>query len=228
MTAPDEEKLRRLPSVDKVVRHLEQLEGTEPFSHDQKVEATRHVLSEIRQAFPEATLPDLEEIVQQVSRVLEAEHRCGLRPVVNATGIVLHTNLGRAVLPKEAMEALQSLNGCCNLQIDLDSGKRGRREVVIEKLMQTLTGAEAATIVNNNAGATLLVLAALCRGIADMQTLASDAFLEKDLTKAYLACVIDPCTSASATPTRIKECFNKLLEADRKWLEPYWGKDLAL
>ena len=80
----------------------------------------------------------------------------------------------------------------------------------------------------HHVGALPIHLAALCRGMADMQTLASDAFLEKDLTKAYLACVIDPCTAASATPARIKECFNKLLEADRKWLEPYWGKDLAL
>jgi len=71
-------------------------------------------------------------------------------------------------------------------------------------------------------------LAALCRGLGDMQTLASDAFLEKDLTKAYLACVIDPCTAASATPARIKECFNKLLEVERKWLEPYWGRKPSL
>jgi len=80
----------------------------------------------------------------------------------------------------------------------------------------------------HHVGALPIHLAALCRGIADMQTLASDAFLEKDLTKAYLACVIDPCTAASATPARIKECFNKLLEADSKWLEPYWGENLAL
>jgi alpha-galactosidase len=71
-------------------------------------------------------------------------------------------------------------------------------------------------------------LAALCRGIADMQTLASDAFLEKDLVKAYRACVIDPCTAASATPARIRDCFNELLEADREWLEPHWGSALAV
>lgn len=69
-------------------------------------------------------------------------------------------------------------------------------------------------------------LAALCRGLADMQSLASDAFLEKDLQKAFHACLIDPCTAASATPAKIRECFNKLLEAEREWLEPYWGRDL--
>jgi len=65
-------------------------------------------------------------------------------------------------------------------------------------------------------------LAALCRGMADMQTLASDAILERNLSKACLACMIDPCTAASATPARIKECFNRVLEADKPWLEPYW------
>lgn len=65
-------------------------------------------------------------------------------------------------------------------------------------------------------------LAALCRGMADMQTLASDAILERDLEKACRACLIDPCTAASATPTGIRNCFNKLLQADRPWLEPYW------
>ncbi len=80
----------------------------------------------------------------------------------------------------------------------------------------------------HHVGALPIHLAALCRGIADMQTLASDAFLEKDLTKAYLACAIDPCTAASATPARIKECFNRLLEIEREWLEPYWGTNLAV
>ena len=71
-------------------------------------------------------------------------------------------------------------------------------------------------------------LAALCRGMADMQTLAGDAFLEKDLKKAYYACAIDPTTAASATPAKIRECFNELAEAEREWLEPYWGKNLAV
>ncbi len=71
-------------------------------------------------------------------------------------------------------------------------------------------------------------LAALCRGLADMQSLASDAFLEKDLLKAFRACLIDPCTAASATPHQIRECFNRLLKAEREWLEPYWGKELKV
>lgn len=75
----------------------------------------------------------------------------------------------------------------------------------------------------HHVGALPIHLAALCRGIADMQRLATDAFLEKDLKKAYLACAIDPCTAASATPATVRKCFNQLLEAERRWLEPYWG-----
>ena len=71
-------------------------------------------------------------------------------------------------------------------------------------------------------------IAALCRGMADMQTLASDAFLERDLHKAFLACALDPATAACAAPARIKQCFNELLEAERHLLEPYWGKALKV
>jgi len=71
-------------------------------------------------------------------------------------------------------------------------------------------------------------LAALCRALADMQTLASDAFLEKDLHKAFLACALDPLTAACAAPARIRECFNELLEAERPLLEEYWGRELRV
>ena len=67
-------------------------------------------------------------------------------------------------------------------------------------------------------------LASLCRGIGDMQTLTSDAVLEQNLQKAYMACALDPTTAASATPGEIRQCFNELAEAERKWLEPFWGK----
>ena len=69
-------------------------------------------------------------------------------------------------------------------------------------------------------------LAALCHGLSDMQTLGSDAILERDLNKALQACIIDPTTAASATPAKIKACFNELLEAERPWLEEEWGSAL--
>lgn len=80
----------------------------------------------------------------------------------------------------------------------------------------------------HHVGALPVHLAALCRGMADMQTLAGDAFLEKDLKKAYLACVIDPTTAASATPAKIRACFNELLDAEREWLGAYWGSELSV
>lgn len=73
-----------------------------------------------------------------------------------------------------------------------------------------------------------VALAALCRGLADMQTLASDAYLEKDLRKAFEACLVDPTTAASATPARIRQCFDELLQAERPWLEQDWGGKLSL
>ena len=71
-------------------------------------------------------------------------------------------------------------------------------------------------------------LAALCRALSDVQTLASDAVLERDLKKAYMACVLDPTTAASAAPGTIRSCFNELAEAEREWLEPFWGETLKV
>ena len=105
-----------------------------------------------------------DEIVEQAATLLRQREIDRLRHVVNATGIVLHTGLGRAVLPDRAAAAVAALNRCCNLQIDLETGRRGKRNAMAEALLCTLTGAEAAMVVNNNAAATFLILAALCNG----------------------------------------------------------------
>jgi L-seryl-tRNA(Ser) seleniumtransferase len=107
--------------------------------------------------------PVQRDITAKIEFFLRGIERDSVRPVVNATGIILHTGLGRAVLPENAAKALGSLDRCCNLQIDLETGERGKRNAMIEKLLCKLTGAEAALIVNNNAAATYLILAALCR-----------------------------------------------------------------
>jgi len=113
---------------------------------------------------PGDAAPETDEIVSTVRRVLLDSQLDRLRPVVNATGIVLHTNLGRAVLVRRAVQALGTLDRCCNLQIDLENGSRGKRNYMTEQLLCRLTGAEAALIVNNNAAATMLILTALCKG----------------------------------------------------------------
>jgi L-seryl-tRNA(Ser) seleniumtransferase len=102
--------------------------------------------------------------VDSIHSELQALEQPSLRPVINASGIILHTNLGRAPLSKEAMTAMEMVaTGYCNLEFDLDSGARGSRDVHIEKLLCQLTGAEAALVVNNNASAVLLALTALAK-----------------------------------------------------------------
>ncbi|MCC6490146.1 MAG: L-seryl-tRNA(Sec) selenium transferase [Candidatus Hydrogenedentes bacterium] len=107
-------------------------------------------------------VPASASIAEHVASFFQDGERDRLRKVINATGIILHTGLGRAVLPRSAVDALGQLDGCCNLQIDLETGLRGKRNAATESLLCRLTGAEAAMVVNNNAAATLLILAALC------------------------------------------------------------------
>ena len=108
--------------------------------------------------------PGVSDVIAKVESFLLAKERDRLRPVVNATGIILHTGLGRAVLPQRAVDAIAGLNRCCNLQMDMETCARGKRNYMTEYLLAKLTGAEAAMVVNNNAAATLLILTALCEG----------------------------------------------------------------
>ena len=102
---------------------------------------------------------------QAAQRRLERLAALSLRPVINATGVILHTNLGRAPLSAAAVQAIaDAAAGFVNLEFDLDTGTRGRRDSHVEALLRHLTGADAAVVVNNNAAATLLLLAALARG----------------------------------------------------------------
>ena len=111
------------------------------------------------------SVPDAAEIARQVIEKLELGDIYSLKRVINATGIVLHTNLGRAPLGKEiAQHVAEVAAGYCNLEYDIDAGCRGSRYSHIEKLLCSLTGAEAAMVVNNNAGAVFLMLNTLCSG----------------------------------------------------------------
>ena len=126
------------------------------------LDALRAAIAEAREASDTAP-SDRDAILAALHARLASGELDRLRPVINATGILLHTGLGRAVLPSVAADALGRMDRCCNLQIDLATGRRGKRNAMCERLIRDLTGAEAALIVNNNAAATLLILAALCR-----------------------------------------------------------------
>jgi L-seryl-tRNA(Ser) seleniumtransferase len=135
------------------------------FGRPRSVETVRAVLDEARAAWRDGTAGGLlseEEAVARCAELLEAGEQPSLRPVFNLTGTVLHTNLGRALFPAEAVQAVMDvLTKPSNLEFDLDSGRRGDRDVHVEDLLRQLTGAEAATVVNNNAAAVFLALNAL-------------------------------------------------------------------
>jgi L-seryl-tRNA(Ser) seleniumtransferase len=158
-------EFRRLPSVDKVIsdERIRAFESTYP--HDLLVSLARQQLERERLSILAGNpCVSLDEIVEAIHTQLRGLTRPSLRPVINATGVILHTNLGRAMLSQEATAAMEATaRGYSNLEFDLDSGTRGSRQVHIEPVLCQLTGAEAALVVNNNAAAVLLGLAALAR-----------------------------------------------------------------
>jgi L-seryl-tRNA(Ser) seleniumtransferase len=153
------DQLRMLPSVDRLLLGFD--EAIEEYGHQATTAALRKTLQDCRDciASGEPTSTDESEIRSNAMKFLREEAAPGLRRVFNLTGTVLHTNLGRAILPDTAIEAIRSVaKDYSNFEFDLDSGKRGDRETYVENLICELTGAEAATVVNNNAAAVLLVL----------------------------------------------------------------------
>jgi L-seryl-tRNA(Ser) seleniumtransferase len=158
-------ELRSLPSVDKLLQTRLAAELISQYGRPMTLQAIREVLSEARQKYKdELTLPLRSAILEQVNEKIIAMLTPTLVQVINATGVILHTNLGRAPISQAAIHAVQSLaGGYCTLEYDLESGIRGSRSVHAENLLKQLTGAEAAMVVNNNAAAVMLALAALAR-----------------------------------------------------------------
>ncbi|MHB9101026.1 MAG: L-seryl-tRNA(Sec) selenium transferase, partial [Sulfuricella sp.] len=153
------------PSVDRVLNLPAMQVVIARFGRARSVETVRAVLDEARAAWRVGSAGGSlseEAAVARCAELLQASEQPSLRPVFNLTGTVLHTNLGRALFPAEAVQAVMDvLTKPCNLEFDLDSGRRGDRDVHVEGLLRQLTGAEAATVVNNNAAAVFLALNAL-------------------------------------------------------------------
>ena len=154
---------RRLPAVDRLLGHADVAALLDRYGRHAVLKAIRERLASARTAMADgADAPSAETLIGEAGATLARTLAPSLRPVLNLTGTVLHTNLGRALLPPEAAEAVaRVLTQASNLEFDVAAGHRGERDDHIEGLICRLTGAEAATIVNNNAAAVLLVLAAL-------------------------------------------------------------------
>src|SRR5690349_521324 len=161
--------LRNLPSVNEVLKAEPVRALAASFAHEQIVAAIRAELDRVRDRLGHGEsldgAADIAVLAEKISKRLSRELRPKLRSVINATGIVLHTNLGRSPIAEEAAQAAyEAARGYLNLEMDLETGKRSSRQVAIREWVCRLTGAESATAVNNNAAATVIALRALAQG----------------------------------------------------------------
>lgn len=165
--------LRQIPSVEallsrKALRDLEQSAGRR-----RVLRITQQAVERLRESLRQGAKQDadrvddlsLERLEQEIAAEIERDARPSLQPLINATGVVLHTNLGRAPLAREAVERIAQVAAqYSNLEYDVDSGRRGKRDVHAQRLFRELTGAEASLVVNNNAAAVFLALNSLAEG----------------------------------------------------------------
>ena len=171
MEKQNEQFLQKLPSVDAILKDVDLKSIIAEAGRQVVVDSIRRAVDEARQvliAKPESKMDETsirqQIIAETISRV-KAVTSPYYRKVVNATGIILHTGLGRAVLPSQALRQIKDeLSGYSLLQVDTETGKRSKRDARIEQLLRQLTGAEAATVVNNNAAATSIVLNTVANG----------------------------------------------------------------
>jgi L-seryl-tRNA(Ser) seleniumtransferase len=171
MDAQIQQLMRRVPSVDTVLKEPQLETLAAEYGHKPVADAVRAAVEEVRQQLLAQPAVDLDEpalrsrVLAAAKNQLDAAMRPYYRRAVNATGIILHTGLGRAVLSAKALDQIQqTLQSYSLIQVDRETGKRSRRDERIEWLLRRLTGAEAATVVNNNAAATAIVLNTVARG----------------------------------------------------------------
>ena len=158
--------LRELPSINKLLNNPLMMPILQTYGRPLSLTAMRSVLDHIRKSSNEesTSLPIDEKIINRVREQLNTWLEPTLLPVINATGVILHTNLGRAPLSKDTVKAIEAIvSGYSNLEFNMENGKRGKRSVHASRILTLLTGCESGFVVNNNAGAVLLVLSALAK-----------------------------------------------------------------
>ena len=166
-TQNSQSDLRQLPAVSRLLQHEQLQEAIAEHGRELVVECVREVLAQLRERIKQgaAIQTDLPSVAREVLQTVERWRTPTLRRVINATGVVLHTGLGRAVLAESARRAVAEVaRGHSMLEINRDTGERGDRIDHVRELLCRLTGAEDVTVVNNNAGAVLLAVTVLAQG----------------------------------------------------------------
>jgi L-seryl-tRNA(Ser) seleniumtransferase len=159
--------LSDLPSVERLLQTSQCREMVKHFGRPLTLDAIRQTLESTRKSWKPGSgpLPTKGDLIDRANQLLSDWTSSTIKPVINASGVILHTNLGRAPLSRDALDAMQfSGQGYSNLEFDLSSGKRGARTFHVERTLQKLTGAESALVVNNNAAAVLIILSVLAKG----------------------------------------------------------------
>jgi len=170
MSSPDPSPFAAIPSIDRLLRREDAVALVTAHGRGLVTESLRDATATLREVLARhgaRSLPADPErhLVARAGRAIDRLLDDTLKRVLNLTGTVLHTNLGRAPLPREAIDAMVEAAGASNVEYDLDSGRRGQRDSHVEGWLCRFTGAEAATVVNNNAAAVLLLLNSLARGM---------------------------------------------------------------
>jgi L-seryl-tRNA(Ser) seleniumtransferase len=165
-----ENPLRKLPSISQLLEMQPLQTLVKSVSHNAVTDAARKFIGQMRDQINSTAdsfeIPTAQDLAERIANWIRANSlKNSLTPVINGTGVLLHTGLGRAPLPTIAVTAVQSVaEGYSSLEVDLETGQRGHRENAVVDLLRELTGAESAIVVNNNAAATLISLAAIAAG----------------------------------------------------------------
>ncbi len=165
------EMFRKIPSVDSLLNSPELIKISSKYPRNLILRAINQILGEVRESIEKIDVTEslgelkIKDVSKKVAERLQQLSRPSLKPVINATGVIVHTNLGRSMLADRVIKRFRPLSeGYSNLEYDLESGKRGSRYSHVEGILKEITSAEAAMVVNNNAAAVLISLDTLARG----------------------------------------------------------------